>query len=109
MSYIYLFISIIAETIATLALKSTQGFTALFPSLVVVCGYSLAFYCLSLTLKEIPVGVVYATWSGLGMVLISLGGYFFYHQTLDLYAWIGLMLILGGVLFMNLLSKASPH
>ena len=109
MAYLYLFISIITETIATLALKSSNAFTVLVPSLIVVVGYCIAFYCLSLTLKEIPVGAVYATWSGLGIVLIGLGGYFFHKQVLDLYAWIGILFIIIGVLFINLLSKSSAH
>jgi len=109
MSYFYLFISIVTETIATLAMKSSQGFTVLVPSLIVILGYSIAFYCLSLTLKEIPVGLVYATWSGLGIVLISFGGYFLYQQALDIYAWIGIILILLGVLCINLLSKTAVH
>lgn len=109
MSYLYLLISIISEAIATLALKSSNGFTIFTPSLIVITGYSIAFYCLSLTLKEIPVGSVYATWSGLGIVLISLGGYFFHKQILDIYACIGIILIIIGVLFINLLSKTSVH
>lgn len=109
MSYLYLLISIVTETIATLALKSSNSFTVLLPSLIVIIGYAIAFYCLSLTLKEIPVGLVYATWSGLGIVLISLGGYFFHKQVLDFYACLGILFIIIGVLFINLLSKTSVH
>ena len=109
MSYLYLLIAIIAETAATLALKSSEGFTVLLPSLIVIIGYGIAFYCLSLTLHEILVGLVYATWSGLGIVLISLGGYLVHKQALDLYAWIGICLIIAGVLCINLLSKVSVH
>lgn len=109
MAYLYLLISIIAETISTLALKSSNSFTVLVPSLIVIIGYGISFYCLALTLREIPVGLVYATWSGLGIILISLGGYFFYKQVLDLYAWIGIIFIMIGVLFINLLSKSSAH
>lgn len=109
MTYFYLLIAIIAETVATLALKSSQGFTALGPSLLVLMGYGVAFYCLSLTLEQIPVGLVYATWSGLGIVLITLGGYFLYSQIPDLYAWIGLGFIILGVFLINILSKSSVH
>ncbi len=109
MSYFYLLISIVSETIATLALKSSNGFTVLTPSLIVAVGYGVAFYFLSLTLVEIPVGLVYATWSGLGIVFIAAGGYLLYGQTLDFYAWIGLVLILAGVFFINFLSKSTVH
>jgi small multidrug resistance pump len=109
MSYVYLFIAILTETLATLALKSSQGFTVLLPSLFVIVGYSIAFYCLSLTLYELPVGIVYATWCGVGIVFISLGAYLFHKQILDLYAWIGIIMIIVGVIFMNVLSKTPAE
>lgn len=109
MAYFYLFISIVTETIATLALKSTHAFTVLIPSIIVILGYGIAFFCLSLTLKDIPIGLVYATWSGLGIILISLGGYLFHNQSLDFYALLGILFIIIGVLCINLLSKSSVH
>ncbi len=109
MAYFYLMISIVAETFATLSMKSSKGFTILGPSLVVMTGYVIAFYCLSLTLNDIPVGIVYATWSGLGIVIISLCGYFLQNQPLDAFAIIGMIFIILGVLFMNLLSHSSAH
>ncbi|MGK5595283.1 MAG: DMT family transporter [Parachlamydiaceae bacterium] len=109
MAYVYLMISIIAETIATLSMNSSRGFTVWGPSLVVVTGYMIAFYCLSLTLNEIPVGIVYATWSGLGIVIVSLGGYFLQNQPLDHFAILGMIFIILGVLLLNLLSHSSAH
>ena len=103
-AYTFLLIAVVAETIATTALKAAEGFTRPWPSLVVVIGYVVAFYCLSLTLRVIPVGVSYAIWSGLGIVLISLFGWLVYKQTLDLPAIIGMALILCGILVMNLFS-----
>lgn len=103
-AYAYLLIAVIAETIATTALKAAEGFTRPWPSVVVVIGYAIAFYCLSLTLRVIPVGVSYAIWSGLGIVLISVFGWVVYKQTLDLPAIIGMALILCGILVMNLFS-----
>ena len=79
----YLAVAIVAEVIATSALKASEGFSRLVPSLVVVAGYGIAFFCLSLTLRTIPVGIVYAIWSGVGIVLIALTGYFVFGQVLD--------------------------
>jgi len=93
--------------VATSALKAADGFTRLAPSAVVVAGYGIAFFCLSLTLRSIPVGIAYAIWSGVGMVLICGLGWLLYRQTLDVPAIIGIGLILSGVLVLNLFSKAS--
>jgi small multidrug resistance pump len=109
MKWVFLSIAIIAEVIATSALKSADGFTKLGPSLIVVTGYALAFYFLSLTLKNIPVGIAYAIWSGAGIIFISTIGYFFYKQTLDLPAIIGILLIIAGVIVINLFSKSLTH
>lgn len=110
MKWIYLAIAILSEVIATSSLKSSEGFTRLIPSLLVVGGYGLAFYLMSLTLKEMPVGIAYAVWSGVGVAFISLIGYFFYHQKLDLPAIIGIVLIVCGVLIINIFSKTvSGH
>jgi small multidrug resistance pump len=109
MKYLFLIAAVIAEVIATSALKSTEEFTRLWPSVIVIVGYSLAFYLLSLTLKTIPVGIAYAIWCGLGIILVSLIGYFYYKQSLDLPAILGLALILAGVLVINLFSKSVSH
>ena len=107
--YLLLGIAIVAEVIATSALRAAEGFARLVPSIVVVIGYAVAFLCLSLTLKSIPVGIVYAIWSGLGIVLISVVAYFLYGQSLDLPAIIGMTLILVGVVVLNLFSKSTVH
>ena len=104
MKWIYLFMAIFAEVIATSALKATQGFTKWIPSLVVIVGYGCSFFCLSLALKEIPIGVAYAIWSGIGIVLISVIGYFVFKQSLDAPALLGIALILAGVIVINLFS-----
>jgi small multidrug resistance pump len=107
MSYAYLFAAIVCEVIATSALKAAEGFTRLWPSVVVVAGYGLAFYCLSLTLRTIPVGIAYALWSGIGIVLIALVGRIVYRQSLDAPALIGMALILAGILVINLFSRTA--
>lgn len=109
MKYILLSIAIIAEVIATSALKSVEGFTRIGPSAIVIIGYAVAFYFLSLTLKSIPVGIAYAIWSGMGITLVSIIGYYFYDQKLDLPAILGLVLILIGVLVINVFSKTVSH
>ncbi len=108
-AYLALGIAIAAEVVATSALKSSAGFTRLLPSVVVVLGYGIAFYCLSLTLKSLPVGVVYAIWSGMGIVLISLVGYLLFRQSLDAPAVLGMGLILAGVAVIQLFSKTAAH
>ncbi|RMH94174.1 QacE family quaternary ammonium compound efflux SMR transporter [Lysobacter pythonis] len=109
MHWTYLAIAIVAEVIATSFLKSSQGFTRLAPTLTSVAGYAVAFYFLSLTLKTVPVGIAYAVWVGAGIVLITAVGFFFLGQKLDLAAGIGITLILGGVLVINLFSKTVSH
>jgi small multidrug resistance pump len=108
-SYMFLFIAVFAETIGTSALNASQQFSRLWPSVTVVLAYMVAFYFLGLTLKYIPVGIAYALWSGLGIVLIAAIGYVMFHQKLDLPALIGLGLILAGIVVINLFSKASVH
>lgn len=105
----YLIIAIIAEVIATTMLKAADGFTRLWPSLIVIVGYVIAFWGLSMVVKTMPLGIVYAIWSGMGIVLVSIAAIFIYQQKLDLPAVIGIGLILAGVLVINLLSKASAH
>lgn len=108
-NWLILFIAIVAEVIATSALKSSEGFTKPISSIVVVLGYMIAFYCLSLTLKTIPVGIAYAVWSGVGIVLITTVAWFVFDQKLDVWGIIGIVLIMSGVLILNLLSKSSSH
>lgn len=107
--YIYLFFAVLAETIGTSALQASQQFTRLWPSVLVVVAYGCAFYLLGLTLKYMPVGVVYAIWSGLGIVLIALIGYLVFGQRLDLPAVLGLGMIIAGILVINLFSKTVTH
>jgi small multidrug resistance pump len=107
--YLYLTIAIISEVIATSALRASEGFTRLLPSVLVVVGYALAFLFLSLTLKTIPVGVAYAIWAGAGIVLIAVVAYFLYGQVLDAPALIGMGLIIAGVVVIQVFSKSSAH
>ena len=109
MSWVYLLTAIVAEVIATSALKASDGFSRLWPSVITVAGYTVAFYCLSLTLRTIPVGVAYAIWSGLGVVLITIAAWLLFGQKLDLPALIGMGLIVAGVVVMNVFSKAVGH
>lgn len=108
-SHLTLAIAILAEVVATSALKSAEGFTRLGPSLVVAVGYGIAFYCLSLTLRTMPVGIAYALWSGIGIVLVSAAGWALHGQRLDLPAVVGLGLIVAGVLVVNLMSRSAGH
>ncbi len=109
MKWICLLIAIFGEVVGTAALKAAHGFTVLIPSIIVVAGYRTAFYFLSLTLNTIPVGISYALWSGIGIVLISAIGWYFFNQSLDLPAISGLALIIAGVAVINLLSKSTAH
>ncbi|MEN1726940.1 MAG: multidrug efflux SMR transporter [Pseudomonadota bacterium] len=104
-AWIYLAIAIVAEVIGTSFLKLSDGFTRLAPSIAVVLSYMVAFYMLSLTLKSIPVGVAYAIWAGVGVALITLVGLIAFRQSLDLPAVIGIVMIVGGVLVINLFSN----
>jgi small multidrug resistance pump len=108
-AYLYLGVAIIAEVIATTALRAADGFTQLWPSIISIVGYVVAFYFLSLTLRTMPVGIAYALWSGVGIVLISLAGWLLYKQLLDLPAIIGMGLIMAGVIVINLFSKSTVH
>jgi small multidrug resistance pump len=107
--YLWLAVAIIAEVIGTSALRASEGFTRLMPALVVVAGYGLAFYCLSMTLKTMPVGIVYAIWSGVGIVLITLVAMVLYRQVPDLAAVAGLSLIVAGVVVLNVFSGMQAH
>ncbi|WP_425466910.1 DMT family transporter [Paraburkholderia dinghuensis] len=108
-AWTWLVVAIIAEVVATSALRASNGFTRLVPSLIVVAGYALAFYGLALTLTTIPVGIVYAVWSGVGIVLITLVAMALYRQVPDLPAVLGLGLIVAGVVVLNVFSKMEAH
>jgi small multidrug resistance pump len=109
MHWLYLLIAISAEIVGTSALKASVGMTKPGPAALVVLGYGAAFYFLSLTLDVIPVGVAYAIWSGVGIVLISLVGWRYFGQTLDLPALLGMGLIVAGVAVLNLFSGSTAH
>ncbi len=102
-------IAIIAEVIATSSLKASKEFTLLIPSTIVVIGYGVAFYFMTISLRVLPVGIMYAIWSGTGIVLVSLLGWVVYKQTLDIPAILGLGLIIAGVLVINLFSTSVSH
>jgi small multidrug resistance pump len=108
-NWLFLAIAIVSETIATSALKSSEGFSRLLPSILVVVGYAVAFYFLSLTLRTIPVGIAYAVWSGVGIVLIMLVGWLVFGQKMDTPALLGMGLIVAGVIVMNVFSKTAQH
>lgn len=109
MTWLYLLAAIISEVIATSLLKSSEGFTKLWPSLVVVVGYGFAFFFLSLTLRSIPVGIAYAIWSGVGIVLVTLIAWLVHGQRLDPAGMAGIALIVAGVAVLNLFSRTTIH
>jgi multidrug transporter EmrE-like cation transporter len=108
-AYAFLALAILGEVIATSAMKASEGFTRIGPSVLVVVGYAAAFYFLSLVLNVIPVGIAYAIWAGGGIVLVALAAWAFYGQTPDAAGFAGMGLIIAGVLVLNLLSKTSAH
>lgn len=108
-AYLYLGAAILAEVIATSLLKTSNGFTRLWPSVATVVGYSISFYCLAQTLGSVPTGVAYAIWSGVGIVLISLIAWLVFGQTLDAPALAGMGLIIAGVVVINLFSRLVAH
>ncbi|HLT42250.1 MAG TPA: multidrug efflux SMR transporter [Sphingobacteriaceae bacterium] len=108
-SYLFLIIAIVLETIATSSLKGSEQFSKPIPSIITVLGYAGAFYFLSLTLKTIPVGIAYAIWSGVGIILITLVGIFAFKQVPDLPAILGLLLIIAGVIVINVFFSMSAH
>lgn len=108
-SYVALAVAILAEVVATSGLKATNGMQRPIPTVLVIIGYVVAFYFLSLTLKTVPVGIAYAIWSGLGIILVSMAGLLFYGQKLDLAATVGIGFILVGVMVINLFSNLSGH
>jgi len=108
-AYLYLAIAIVAEVIATSALKASAEFTKLYPSLIVIIGYCIAFYFMTLVLRTIPIGVTYAVWSGLGIVLVAIVGVVLYKQIPDIPAIIGMGLIISGVLVIHIFSESVQH
>lgn len=109
MGYWYLVVAILSEVIATSALNASQGFTRLWPSVVTVVGYCLAFYFLSLTLRTVPMGIAYAVWAGAGIVLIALSGAIFFKQLPDLPAVLGMLFIVVGVVLVSAVSRTAGH
>ena len=109
MHWTYLAIAIVAEVIATSFLKASDGFSKLWPSVVVVVGYGVAFFFLSLTLKTISIGVAYAIWSGVGVSLVAITAWVAFGQRLDFAGFVGIGLIVSGVIVLNLFSKATMH
>ena len=105
--WIYLTLAIFSEVLATASLKSTEGFTKLWPSVLVLVGYSAAFYFLSMTLDSIPIGVAYAIWSGVGVAAITLVSIFFLDQKIDTAGFIGIGLIVAGVIVLRLFSESA--
>lgn len=108
-NWLFLGIAIVSETLATSALKQSDGFSRLLPSIIVVLGYASAFYFLSLTLRAMPIGIAYAVWSGIGIVLITLIGWIVFGQKLDIATLLGMALIIAGVVVMNVFSSGNQH
>jgi len=109
MTYLYLAIAILAEVIATTALKASEEFTKPIPSIMVFAGFAVAFYFMTLVLRELPLGITYAIWSGAGIVLIAIAGSIIYKQTPDLAAILGMALIIAGVTVIQVFSKTVRH
>ncbi len=107
--YLYLAIAIVAEVVATSALKASDNFSKTLPSILVIGGYGVAFNYLSLVVKELPVGMTYAIWSGAGIVLVALVSIVVYRQIPDLAAWAGMGLIVAGIIVLNLFSNMGGH
>jgi small multidrug resistance pump len=108
-NWFFLIMAIISESIATNSLKASNGFTNLVPSIIALVGYGSVLFFLSLAIRTIPVGVAYATWSGVGIILIALVGWFWHRQALDTPAIIGMGLIITGVVVMNVFSESVSH
>lgn len=109
LAYLLLGLAIITEVIGSTFIVKSEGFTKLFPSLMVLILFSIALYLLSQVIKTIPLGVAYAIWAGVGIILTAVAGYFVFKQTLDVPALIGIGLIVSGVLVINLFSKSTGH
>ena len=109
MEWVILYVAVLFEVAATTALKASEGFTRLIPSLIVVVGYGVAFYLMTLSLNKIPLAIVYAVWSALGIALISIVGAIRYGESLDAPAIMGMVMIVGGVIVINVFSKSVAH
>ncbi len=103
------FFAVLSEVTATISLKFSEGFTKLVPSVIVVLGYGMSFYLLSISLKVLPIGVAYAFWSGIGIVLTIIAGMIFWHEPLDWARVTGTVLIISGIVIINLFSKITTH
>lgn len=108
-TFVILFFAILSEVIATSSLKYSEGFTKPIPSVVVAVGYGLSFYLLSIALKTMPIGVAYAIWSGVGLVLTVIAGIILWRETLDWARVTGIILILAGIVLINVFSKSATH
>ncbi len=107
--YLYLILAVAAETVGTTALQASQQFTRLVPSLIVIAAYGVSFYLLGLTLKYMPVGIMYAIWSGLGIVFIALIAWLIFGHRLDMPAMVGIALIMAGIVIINVFSNTATH
>ncbi len=107
MIYLYLFIAIVFEVVATIALKESHGFTKIIPSLLVVIGYSIAFYLLTIIVQKMPLSVAYGIWSGVGLLTVMLISVYWYKQVLDLSAYLGIGFILLGVILIRFFSNIN--
>ena len=105
MSYFYLALAIAAEVAGTSLLKATEEFTKLVPTTLLIIFYAMSFWLMTLALRDLPLGVVYAVWSGLGIVLVAIIGALVYKEMPDLGSIIGMALIISGVVVMHLFSK----
>ncbi|MEK6752925.1 MAG: multidrug efflux SMR transporter [Chloroflexota bacterium] len=104
-----LFLAIFSEVVATTSLKFSEGFTKLVPSVIVVVGYGLSFYLLSIALKVMPIGVAYAIWSGVGLILTVIAGMILFRETLDWARITGILFIVVGIILINVVSKSAAH
>ena len=109
MTYLYLAFAIVSEVVGTSALKASEEFTKLVPSIVVLIGYALAFYFMTLTLRTLSIGITYAIWSGAGIVLVALVGLVFYKEVPDTAAIVGMVFIIIGIMIMHFFSKTLGH
>lgn len=109
MDYLYLFIAILSEVIATALLKSSEGFSKFYPTIITVIGYIISFILLSLVLRTIPMGIAYSCWAGLGIVFITIIGYIFYDQKINFCSILGIILIIIGVILIQMFSKTIKH
>ncbi len=107
--YLFLIVAVLAETIGTSSIQASHQFTRLWPSVLAMVSFAFAFYFLSLTLKVLPVGIMYAMWSGLGIIFIAIIGWVYFGQKLDLAAVLGMSLILAGIVVINLFSSTATH